>query len=137
MTAETQFSCTITSLPRQRFLNFLTRYPEACLNVARQLSLDHRRTCERLHLLGLTLSAPRKLARLLIEWCANGESCGGDDTRFRCSLTHEEIGEHIGASRETVTRALSDLKHQGLVDQHGSILIVTNRRILATFAGIG
>lgn len=136
MTAETQFPCTITSLPRQRFLNFLIRYPEACLSVARQLSLDHRRTCERLHLLGLTLSAPRKLARLLIEWCQDGEF-NGNDSRFHCSLTHEEIGEHIGASRETVTRALTDLKQQGLVDQRGSILIVRNRRVLAIFAGMG
>jgi len=106
MTAEAQFFCTITSLPRQSFLNFLTRHPSACLNAARELSLDHRRSCEHLHRLALISSAPRKLARLMIEWCADGES-NRSDTRFHCSLTHQEIGEHIGASRETVTRALS------------------------------
>ncbi len=136
LTAETQFSCTVTSLPRQIFLNFLIRYPAACLNAARELSLDHRRSCEQLHRLALISSAPKKLARLMIEWCAEGES-DTSHTRFHCSLTHEEIGEHIGASRETVTRALSDLKNQGLVEQHGAILIVPNRRILARFAGIG
>jgi CRP-like cAMP-binding protein len=136
MTAETQFPCTVSFFPRQKFLNFLNRHPTAFLCVASQLSLDHRRTCERLQLLGLTLSAPRKLARLLIEWCEDGE-LNRSDSRLRCTLTHEEIGEHIGASRETVTRALSDLKQQGLVNQHGSILIVPNRGFLATFAGIG
>ncbi len=54
------------------------------------------------------------------------ESEHGSDTRLHCSLTHEEIGEHIGASREMVSRALTDLKNQGLVEQHGAILIVPN-----------
>jgi CRP-like cAMP-binding protein len=136
MTAETQCSCTTTSLPRQRFLDFLIHYPKACLNVARELSLVQRRSCEQLHRLALISSAPRRLARLMIEWSEDSES-DGNDTRFHCSLTHGEIGEHIGASRETVTRALSDLKSQGLVEQHGAILIVPNRRVLARFAGIG
>lgn len=136
MKAEAQFPCIISALPRQRFLDFLTRYPVACLNVARQLSLDHKRACEQLHRLGLTSSAPRKLARLLLGWCvASGPD--GLDTRFHCSLTHGEIGEHIGVSRETVTRTLTDFKNQGLVEQHGAILIVPNRRVLATFAGLG
>ncbi len=136
MTAETQFPCNLASLQRHSFLDFLVRYPVACLNVARELSLDHRRSCEQLQRVALTPSAPRKLARLMIEWCADGES-DGSDTRLHCSLTHEEIGEHIGASRETVSRALTDLKNQGLVEQHGAILIVPNLRTLASFAGLG
>ena len=34
-------------------------------------------------------------------------------------MTHEEIGEFIGASRETVTRTLSIFKNRHLVAQHG------------------
>jgi CRP/FNR family transcriptional regulator, cyclic AMP receptor protein len=136
MTAETQFPCIVTSLPRQSFLSFLIRYPVACLNVAREVSLDHRHACEQLHRLALTSSAPRRLARLMVAWCADAES-DGSDTRFHCSLTHEEIGEHIGASRETVTRALSELKSHGLLEQHGAILVVPNRTVLARFAGGG
>jgi CRP/FNR family transcriptional regulator len=133
MTAETQFPCVIAPLPRQSFLDFLIRHPKACLNVACQLSLDHKRACEQLHRIGLSSSAPRKLARLLLEWCG---ADGGSKTQFHCSLTHEEIGEHIGVSRETVTRTLNYLKTQGLAEQHGSILILPNRTLLETFAAI-
>jgi CRP/FNR family transcriptional regulator len=51
-------------------------------------------------------------------------------------LTHEEIGECIGASRETVTRTLTDLKSQGLIRLNGSTLIVPSRIALAVYAGI-
>lgn len=132
MTAETQIPCVISPLPRQSFLDFLTRYPTACRNVACQLSLDYKRTCGQLHRIGLTSSASRKVALLLLEWCADD----GHDNRFHCSLTHEEIGEHIGVSRETVTRTMSELKNRGLIAQHGTILIVPNRTLLETFAAI-
>jgi len=135
MTAEAQFPCVISSLPRQIFLDFLIRYPVACLNVACQLSLDHRRACEQLHRIVLTSSAPRKLARLLLEWCADCEP-HGRDTQIHCSLTHEEIGEHIGVSRETVSRTMNDLKIRGLIEQRGTLLIIPNRSLLATFAAI-
>jgi CRP/FNR family transcriptional regulator len=51
-------------------------------------------------------------------------------------LTHEEIGECIGASRETVTRTLTDLKNQGLIRLNGSTLIVPSCMALAVYAGI-
>jgi len=132
ITAETQFPCVISPLPRQSFLDFLIRYPVACLNVARQLCLDHKRACEQLHRLGLTSTAPRKLARLLLEWCADD----GHETQFHCSLTHEEIGEHVGVSRETVTRTMNDFKNRGLIEQRGALLIVPNRKLLEAFAAI-
>ncbi|MGC2273862.1 MAG: Crp/Fnr family transcriptional regulator, partial [Candidatus Sulfotelmatobacter sp.] len=70
VTAEAQFPCTISSLPRQSFLDFLLRAPVACEDVARQLGLENRRTIEQLRTLGLTSSAPGRLAKLLLEWCA-------------------------------------------------------------------
>ena len=136
MTAESQFLCTITQIPRPAFLDFLIRYPVACMNVARQLSLENKRACDQLHILGLTLSAPRKLACLLLEWCADSDPYGRG-TLCHCSLTHGEIGEYIGVSRETVTRALTDFKARGLIQQHGAILITPDRRALANFAGQG
>jgi CRP/FNR family transcriptional regulator len=135
MTADSHLPCIVAQIPRQNFLAFLIRYPIACMNVARQLSMDHKRACEQLHTVGLSLSAPRKLARLLLQWCA-GREPDGIDARFHCSLTHAEIGEHVGVSRETISRTLTDFKNRGLVEQHGTILIVLNRKALQTLAGI-
>ena len=70
ITAEARFPCRIAALNRQSFLDFLLRYPLACQNVARQLSLQYKRACEQLRIVGLTSPAPAKLARLLLDWCA-------------------------------------------------------------------
>ena len=103
---------------------------------ARQLSLEHRRSCEQLRILGLTSTAPAKLARLLVEWCADGHHTERG-IRIHCPLTHGEIGEYIGASRETVSRTLADFKSRELAEQHGSTLVVLNLRALEIYAGVG
>jgi len=56
-------------------------------------------------------------------------------THFRFPLTHGEIGEFIGASRETVTRTLSAFKSRHLVAFHGSTLTIPNITALETYAG--
>jgi CRP/FNR family transcriptional regulator len=47
-------------------------------------------------------------------------------------LTHEEIAEFIGSTRETVTRTLSEFKTRQLVALHGSTLMISNRAALET-----
>jgi len=133
--AEARFPCKIASLQRRDFLDFLLNYPAAYQNVIRELSLLYRRSCERLRILGLATSVPAKIARLVLDWCREGQKTKSG-TEIRCMLTHEEIGECIGASRETVTRTLTDLKNQGLIRLNGSTLIVPSRMALAVYAGI-
>jgi CRP/FNR family transcriptional regulator, cyclic AMP receptor protein len=135
ITAETLHPCTIAALRREDFLSFLLRYPIAYQGAARELSLDYTRACERLHTIRLQSTAQIKLARLLLEWCADGQQTGCG-TRIKLSLTHKEIGECIGCSRETVTRTMNDFKHQHLLDHHGATLVIPNRVALESYADI-
>ena len=136
VTAEAQFPCTISLLPRQSFLDFLSRAPVACLNVARQLGVENVRTIEQLRTLGLTPCAPARLAKLLLEWCAEStRTLNG--TQIQCPFTHGEIGELIGTTRETISRCMNDFKRRGLVAQRGTALLVPNCAALAAYAGIG
>jgi CRP/FNR family transcriptional regulator len=133
--AEARRLCSLAVLKRQDFLDFLMRHPTACQNVTRELSRQHTRTCERLRIVGLTSSATARLAQLLLGWCTEGRETGGG-TEIRFLLSHGEIGECIGASRETVTRTLTDFKQRNLVEVNGSILTVPNQDALAVYAGI-
>jgi CRP/FNR family transcriptional regulator len=74
-----------------------------------------------------------RLAHLLLEWCGAGHPTR-NGIQIKCALTHREIGECIGASRETVTRALADFKAHDLVRLHGSNLVVTSPEALAAYA---
>jgi CRP/FNR family cyclic AMP-dependent transcriptional regulator len=40
--------------------------------------------------------------------------------RFTMALTHEELANLAGTSRETVTRALGKFQKEGLIEIHGS-----------------
>lgn len=133
MTAETLYPAKIAPIVRKDFLNFLTRHPEVYQAVTEELSRDYTMACEQLRTVGLSNSAPEKLARLLLEWSENGKTteCG---THFRFPLTHGEIGEFIGASRETVTRTLSVFKSRRLVAFHGSTLTIPSKAALESFA---
>jgi CRP/FNR family transcriptional regulator len=135
ITAETVSPCRIAKLTRTIFIEFLARNPSAYKNLARELCLDCARACELVRRLGLAATAPERLARLLLEWCAGG-STTERGTRLLCSLTHGEIGECIGVSRETVTRIFHDFKCQELLESRGSTLIISDLRALEICAGV-
>jgi CRP/FNR family transcriptional regulator, cyclic AMP receptor protein len=133
MTAETIFPAKLAPISRHDFLNYLLRHPEAYQILSEDLSRQYSMACEQLRTVGLSNSAPEKLARLLLDWSENGQITEAG-TRFRFSLTHEEIGEFIGASRETVTRTLSTFKVRRLVMCNGSTLTIPSRTALANYA---
>jgi CRP/FNR family transcriptional regulator len=135
MTAETLYPAKIAPIGRREFLGFLARHPEAYQTVTEELSRQMTMTCEQLRNVGLSSSAPEKLARLLLEWSDNEQANETGTGRVRFSLTHEQIGEFIGASRETVTRTLSHFKHRRLVSFNGSMLTIPSRSALASYAG--
>ena len=131
MTAETMYPAKIAYITRQQFLHFLSSHPEAYQTVAREMIRTFNVACEQLRMVGLATSAPARLARLLLGW---SESQNENGARCRIAMTHEEIGEFIGASRETVTRTLSNFKHRQLVSFRGYMLEIPSRTALATYA---
>jgi CRP/FNR family transcriptional regulator len=46
---------------------------------------------------------------------------------MKVPLTHEEIGQMIGTSRETVTRLMAGFRKQRMIEQEGATLVVSNR----------
>ncbi len=133
MTAEAQYLTKAAAMRSGDFHAFLMRHPAAYAGVALELSKDYGRACERLRTVGLAWTAPVKLARLLLEWCPGGQT-NGRGARLHVPFTHGEIGEFIGASRETVSRTFKDLKDRLLVDQHGPILTIRDCVALGRYA---
>jgi CRP/FNR family transcriptional regulator, cyclic AMP receptor protein len=79
--------------------------------------------------IGLSHSAGEKLARFLLEWAANYPEDQGQ-VRIKLTLTHEEIAQMIGSSRETVTRLLADFRKKQLLQVMGSTLLIKNKQAL-------
>jgi CRP/FNR family transcriptional regulator, cyclic AMP receptor protein len=133
VTAETLHPCQIAFVRRDDFLRFLAKHPETSQNVVKQMGSQYRGACEQLRTVGLSASAQEKLARLLLTW-SEGIQQTKEGTRIKLPLTHEEIAEFIGTTRETVTRTLSDFKVRHLVSVQGSTLMIPSRAALEHFA---
>lgn len=134
LTAETLQPCQLDFVKREDFLRFLQNHAEACLHAAQHLSQNCQSAYEMIRSLGLSHSVSEKLARLLLEWASDGESTK-DGIRIKVSLTHEEIAQLIGTSRETVTRVLSEFRDKEFAQLRGSTLLIRNRAGLERLIG--
>ncbi len=112
----------------------MSRYPAVYQSVAREMVRTYNTACEQLRMVGLSTSVHERLAKLLLVWSDEPGQKPERASRCRLSLTHEQIGEFIGASRETVTRTLSIFKNQHLVAQHGCTLTIPSRVALESYA---
>jgi CRP/FNR family cyclic AMP-dependent transcriptional regulator len=119
----------VNFLRRDDFLNFLRQHGEVALRTAQQLSQNYHSACHEIRSLGFAQSAAGRLARLLLDWAASQER-GGNGLRLKMALTHEEISQRIGTSRETVTRIFADFKKRRLVSVKGSTVTICDKAAL-------
>ena len=134
LTAETLQPCQLDFIKRDDFLHFLQKHADACLNAAQHLSQNCQDAYEMIRSLGLSHSVSEKLARLLLEWANDGETTK-EGIRIKVSLTHEEIAQLIGTSRETVTRVLGEFRDHHLAQLRGSTLLIQNKAGLEKLIG--
>lgn len=134
LTADVIETAQANFISRTDFLAFLREHGEAALRVAQQLGEAYHAAIAEMRSIGLSHSASEKLARFLLDWCASHGN-GKEETRVKLTLTHEEIAQMIGASRETVTRLFTDFKKKQLLQIKGSTLIVLNKDGLESLIG--
>jgi CRP/FNR family transcriptional regulator, cyclic AMP receptor protein len=132
VSAETLHPCQIAFVRREDFLRFMAQHPEASQAIVKQLSSNYRGACEQLRTVGLSVSAQGRLAKLLLDWSADADPTNLG-TKIQVRLTHEEIAECIGSSRETVTRTFSEFKSKHLLTLKGSTLMISDRTGLESF----
>jgi len=121
----------LAAIPRQAFLRLLERFPEAALNAGIDLSRKVNRAYEKIRLIGSGLSIRQRLAAWLLH--AQEARVGKD---LLITFTHERIAQMLGVSRESVTRAISDLRGRGVLDVNGIHFLIRDesylRRLIET-----
>jgi len=116
-------------IPRDSLLHFLKEFPEVAVKVAQQLSRNYFTAYEEIRTLGLAASPSEKFAKLLLAW--SSKSTPGDDSaQVKLTLTHEEVAEMIGTTRETVSRLFSEFKKKQLMQLKGATLVIRSRGAL-------
>jgi CRP/FNR family cyclic AMP-dependent transcriptional regulator len=113
-------------IPRDSFMRFLKDFPEVAVRVAQQLSRNYYTAYEEIRTLGLSASPSEKFAKLLLSWSSKTMQDDGS-SQVKLTLTHEEIAEIIGTTRETVSRLFSEFKKKQLMQLKGATLVIRSR----------
>ena len=114
-------------------MELMQTYADVSLRAAHSLSRDFHAAYRDIHDLVLTRSSAGKLARLLLSQ-SQAQNFEAEEIRIPSSMTHEEMAQRIGASRETVTRLLSNLRRKRLIHLEGPTLVIRDRDALEALA---
>ena len=136
LTAQTLGPCQFQFIKREDFTRFLAAHGEVCFRAAKLLSCAWHEAHEQVRSIALSGSALERLARVLVARCtADGENVA-EGVRIRLLLTHDELAQLIGSSRETVTRALGQLRRRQIIESRRSMLLVRDMPALRALAHV-
>jgi CRP/FNR family transcriptional regulator, cyclic AMP receptor protein len=124
VTAETVTPCQLNFVGRQDLMNLLQIESEMGVRSALWLSREFQSVYRDIHGLVLARSSQGKLARLLLSSCAPPGTLPSPEMPAGTDMTHEEMAQRIGTSRETVTRWLTELKKKKLIRSDGDTLFI-------------
>jgi CRP/FNR family transcriptional regulator len=110
--------CVLYAVFRDDLIEIMGRFPEAALRLARTLASRNR---ELEDLVGDLVfhSAPQRVARMLLN-LATEEGRVTKRGVFEPSLSRQEMAEATGISREALSRALSRLARDGILELQGA-----------------
>jgi CRP/FNR family transcriptional regulator len=135
MTAETAVPCQLNFIGRKDVLEMLHAHCEVGAHAAQSLSADFQSAYCDIRDLVMARSSEGKLARLLLS-CSpqKAKDMDSEELHLKSVMTHEEMAQRIGSSRETVTRLLTELKRKQLIRLDGATLVIRSRTALETLA---
>ena len=119
VTARTIAPTIFRSVPGELFRSFLAKHGEASMQAAQMLSDAYRAVFVDVRRLALSESSAARLAGVLLEW-ATAESIGKPEMRLTMALSHGDLGNLVGCSRETVTRTLGEFRRRKLIAINGA-----------------
>lgn len=111
----------VLSITQAQFADFLHTHPSTSLLIMQVLSCRLRNLGEVIVNL-VNDDAQTRIMKLILRLGARHGVRVGQDIHLDITLTHQEIADMVGATRQTVTGVLSDLQRRGL-------LRLENRRI--------
>ena len=117
------------------FLHLMKTSGELGQRIAHQLSVNCKEAYATIRCLGLSGTVAGRVARLLLYWAgcplANRDAGG---VRIRVTLTHEEISQSIGSTRETTSRILGDFRKKKWITTNGSLWKIVDEDAIRSLA---
>lgn len=116
-------------LRQQEFMECMREMPRIALGLLQALSRRLRMADDKIGGLVL-LDVTGRVARLLLELAEEH-----DGARVPRKITHHQIAQMIGSSRETVSRTIRELADRGLIEVTRPAILIRDRAGLSALAG--
>lgn len=115
--------CVLYAVFRDDLVNLVLSHPEAALRLAQALAARNR---ELEDLVGDLVfhSAPQRVARMLLNLATEEGRVTKRGVVFEPSLSRQEMAEATGISREALSRALSRLAQEGILNLDGKTITI-------------
>lgn len=110
-------------LSHVELIHWLERYPSMATHLLEALARRLRRTNETLADLVFS-DVPGRVAKALLDLSSRFGEPVEDGLRVAHDLTQEELAQLVGASRETVNKALADFTARGWVRREGRAVVL-------------
>ncbi len=130
VTAQAIEHAQIKTFQQSDFLHFIQRHIEGSLHAAEFLSNEYRSALSDVCRLALSSSIAGRVAHLLLELAAEGETATEAQPEIHLPLTHEDLASMLGSSRESVTRVLNDLRRKHIISIKGTKTTILQKEAL-------
>ena len=122
--AQAETRVELSSVDGRRFLDVISRFPPALMQLALSMGIRVREADEVMGRMAATGSRARLAAELHRLARDASESQPGGGLRIRAMPRHSELATRVGATRETVTRMLARLEDDGYIRRFGRQVVV-------------
>jgi CRP/FNR family cyclic AMP-dependent transcriptional regulator len=123
-----------TAVPADRFLEYLLEHPGAALEQLRQL-MERLARVDQQRLEAALFDTAHRLASLLVDLADRQSETTPEGVVLGVSLSQDEMSTIIGASRDSVARALTSLRARNMVRTGRRTITILDLDALRAFAG--
>lgn len=134
VSAEALERCLVKTIRIKDFLQLIAQYPQAAKAATDSALSKYQLVFQELCRLSLPETIAGRIARLLLEWGNAYRQHYPTHDRITVGLTHEELAEMSGTSRETVSRTLEQFRRKKLISIKGASIRILNRPVLEKLA---
>jgi CRP-like cAMP-binding protein len=127
--ARAMSDCSLAILERRAVLAFLEKHPSGCLGLIEVLCGRLRQTDQQIAEI-VFLDLPTRLAKTMLRMATVARGPSGT----RIGLSQRELGNLVGATRESINKCLREWQRNGIVRVEENEIVITKRLELQALA---
>lgn len=123
-------ACELVKVQREKFMSFITHDTDVFIYVVSHIISRFQIALRRMEYLAFGNSGS-KLASILLICAREYARHRNGEPEIDIPLTHKDIANLVGVTRETISIELKKFERKGLVGRHGRHIVIKNKRQLA------